>query len=238
MNYLVTGATSGVGKRCATRLLDSGNNCTLLARNKEELKKFEIKYGDSVKCICVDLGDLHSIESAILDNISVPYDGFIHCAGVAPLSSVTENMIDDVEHTYKVNVLSFAEVMRCLCASSNIGEGASVVSISSVAAHRGSNRQSVYSGTKAALEAASRSMAKELLPQGIRVNTVVCGAIDTEMLDKLRLESPNLDDRLKTYYPLGVIPIDEVCSMIEYLLSDSAKHITGASMNIDSGYLL
>ena len=128
--------------------------------------------------------------------------------------------------------------MRLLVQDGVCNDGASVVVMSLVVAHRGSNRQAIYSGTKAALEGTVRCMARELINRRIRVNSVISGTVETKMLQKLREESPNLDEKIKQHSPLGIVPIDKVCDVIEYLISDSASHITGASVPIDAGYLL
>ena len=125
--------------------------------------------------------------------------------------------------------------MRCFVQEGICCDGASVVVMSSVVAHRGSNRQAIYSGTKAALEGTVRCMARELLERKIRVNSVISGTVETEMLQSLRKNSPKLDEKIKQHHPLGIVPVDEVCKVIEYLLSESASHITGASLPVDSG---
>lgn len=238
MRYIITGASSGIGKRCAERLLEKGNQCVLIARSKEKLDEICKRY-DKAYAIIADLSDISAIE-AIFKNVSnlFPFNGLIHCAGVAPLNRTDENHIEVVRNAYNTNVFSFIELMRLFVGTGVCEDGASVVIMSSVVAQRGSNRQAIYSGTKAALDATARCMAKELVNRKIRVNTITSGTVETEMLQKLRMESPNLDEKIKIHSPLGIVPVDEVCDMIEYLLSDKSSHVTGASMPLDSGYLL
>ena len=238
MRYLITGASSGIGKCCAERLLSKGNECLLLARSGEKLSEIKESFEQAYSEFA-DLTDLRSIESVFDRNSNLfPFDGMIHCAGVAPLKRIDENDINTVQNTYMVNVLSFVELMRCFVKDGVCKDGSSVVVMSSVVAHRGSNRQAVYSGTKAALEATIRCMAKELLPRRIRLNAIVSATVDTAMLQKLRTESLDLDEKIKQHSPLGIVPIDEVCDLIEYLLSESSMHMTGASVPIDAGYFL
>ena len=238
MRYLITGASSGIGKHCAERLLRKGNECLLLARSGDKLSEIKEFY-EHAHVEHVDLTDLNAVESVFDRNCQIfPFDGLIHCAGVAPLKRTDENDIDTVKNAYTVNVFSFIELMRCFVQEGVCKDGSSVVAMSSVVAHRGSNRQAVYAGTKAALEATIRCMAKELLPRRIRINAVVSATVDTAMLQKLRTESPDLDEKIKQHSPLGIVPIDEVCDVIEYLLSDSSNHLTGASVPIDAGFFL
>ena len=239
--YLVTGASSGIGKGVVEALLAKGHRCALVARNEGVLQSIVERYPDRAAICAMDLRDVEKISDMFLDmeqNGFLPLDGFIHCAGVAPLMRVDENEVSAVQDAYAVNVFSFLEIMKNIVKENRYNDGMSVVAMSSVAAHRGTNRQSVYSGTKAALEASIRCMAKELLPRGIRVNGIVSGAVETEMLQRLKEQSPGFNERIKTYYPLGSIPITDICEMVEYLLSDAASRITGASMQVDAGYLL
>lgn len=239
-NYLLTGASGGIGRVIAEKLLTQGDCCVLIGRNEERLSSLTEKYPNAVACIA-DLREperVADIFSILKEKQGIPLDGFIHCAGVAPLMRIEECSMDVVRETYAVNLFSFLEIMKHFVEEGNYGNGAAVVAISSVTAWRGSNRQAVYAGTKAALEATIRCMARELLPRKIRVNAVVSGVVETEMLCKLREKRPGLDERLKTTTPLGVIPPEEVWKAVEYLLSDAAAHITGTSMAVDSGFLL
>ena len=239
LKYIITGASSGIGKRCAERLLEKGNECLLLARSENKLQEIKNGFSEKATIRSIDLSKIELIEE-LFDEVKemFPFDGMVHCAGIAPLKRVDENDIVTLRQTYEINVFSFVELMRCFVKEGVCNDGASVVVMSSVAAHRGSNRQVIYSGSKAALEGSVRCMARELIGRKIRVNSVVSGAVETELLQQLRLESANLDERMKRYYPLGIIPIEKVCAMIEYLLSDTASHITGNSLPIDAGYLL
>lgn len=238
MKYIVTGASSGIGKRCAERLLEKGNECLLLARSKEVLQGLQSKYPQA-QYKEIDLSDLEQIARLFADNQHMyPFDGMIHCAEIAPLNQTDENDYKVLRHAYEANVFSFIELMRNFVQSGVCKDGASVVVMSSVVAYRGSNRQSKYSGTKAALEATVRCMARELIRRKIRVNSVNCGTVEAEMLQKLRVESPDLDEKIKRHSPLGIIPVDDICEVLEYLLSDKTLHITGASIPVDLGYFL
>lgn len=110
------------------------------------------------------------------------------------------------------------------------------MAMSSIAAQYASWRQTVYAGSKAALEESVRCIAKELLSSGIRVNCVAAGAVETEMLQKLETQSTSLREKLEKVYPLGVIEPDCISEMIAYLLSDSARYITGSIIRVDSGF--
>lgn len=239
--YILTGATSGIGKVCVEKLLEKGHECFVVGRNQSIMDTFKDKYPDTVKTFNVDLSDYNSIDSFISRiKPDVVLNGFIHCAGVAPLKKIEENEPTVVLQTYMVNTFSFIEIIRLLFDNNILKNDASIVAISSVAAHRGSNRQAIYSGTKAALEATIRCMAKEFISKKtkIRINSIVSGTVETGMLKDLRQNSPGIDEKLAVTYPLGIISPENIYNMVEYLLSDAAINITGASMQLDSGFLL
>ncbi len=239
--YLITGATSGIGKVCAQQLLQKGYECYILGRNQNVLNEISAKYTETATPITVDLTDYENIKK-FTDKINpnIVFDGFIHCAGIAPLKKIEENEPEIVLQTYMVNTFSFIDIIRLLFNKNHLKNDASIVAISSVIAHRGSNRQTIYSGTKAALEATIRCMAKEFISKKtrIRVNSIVSGIVETDMLKKLREKSPGLDEKLMVSSPLGIIEPERVSKMIEYLLSENSINITGASMQLDSGFLL
>ena len=108
--------------------------------------------------------------------------------------------------------------------------------MSSVTANKGSNRQSLYAATKAAIQEVCKYYDENYV--GVRFNAIVSGAVETELLEQLKIESPGLEERMKTYYPLGIISMNKICDLIEFLLSDESKWFSGIAFPIDSGYLL
>lgn len=238
--YLITGASGGIGKELAEQLLSAGERCVLIARNTEDLWKLKERWMERTVVYSKDLRerDMSDIFAELKKDGFLPLDGLIHCAGVAPLMRIEETDDQLLEETYAINVFSFVRLMKQFACSGVYQKGASVVIMSSVTAQRGSNRQAVYAGSKGAVEATVRCLAKELLQRQIRVNAITSGVIETPMLQRLRIESVHLDESIKSTYPLGIIPVEEVCDAIRFLLSDSAAHITGTSFSVDSGYLL
>ena len=236
---LITGATSGLGKNLTEYLLQTAKyNPIIVARNVDKLKGISENY--SVKYIKYDVNDIYNIASIYerLDEEKIQLDGLVHCAGVSPLMLVKENDTRKMVETFNINFFSFVELVKGFVNNSS-GEGLkSIVGVSSVAAKIASYRQSVYGASKAALEEATRCMAKEFLQLGIRVNTIVPGVINTEMLKNLQDESAGLKDKLETLYPLGIADPIYFSRMIEYLLSEESKYITGRCIEMDSGFFI
>src|SRR5262249_49173324 len=153
-------------------------------------------------------------------------DILVNNAGVyefAPLSEVTP------EHFHKlfnVNVLGL--ILASQEAVKHLGAGGSVINISSVAATLTPPTASVYSATKAAVDAVTRSLAKELGPKRIRVNAINPGMIETEGFHEAGLADSDLRRQVETQTPLGRIgqPRD-IAPAVVFLASDDASWITG-----------
>jgi len=231
--YLITGASSGIGKTCTENLLEQGNDVIAVSRSvpsitNERLVHFECDLslpGSGIKLV-----------EKLKDRKLLPIDGVVHCAGVAPLLKISENELEKVEGAYEVNLFSFIDIMDTLKNRGGYCKGTKIVVLSSVVSSRGSNRQSLYAGTKAALEEVVRCYAESI--EDVRINAIVSGAVRTDMLQKLEAESPGLEDRMKKYYPLGVIDVEKIWEAVEFLLSDKSDIINGVCFPYDSGYLL
>jgi NAD(P)-dependent dehydrogenase (short-subunit alcohol dehydrogenase family) len=116
--------------------------------------------------------------------------------------------------------------------------GASIVLLSSVAAHRGYPAKSAYCASKAALEGFCRSLAVELARDRVRINCVAPGMVRSEMLDQARETLPEGQlDVIQAQHPLGLgTPVD-VAGAIAFLLADTGKWITGTTFVVDGGCL-
>jgi NAD(P)-dependent dehydrogenase (short-subunit alcohol dehydrogenase family) len=96
---------------------------------------------------------------------------------------------------------------------------------------------STYSATKGALVALTKSVALELAPERVRVNSVAPGVVETEMSGALREKlTPEQFERIETMHPLGIGAADDAAMAIAFLLSDAAKWITGTTLVVDGGY--
>ena len=114
--YIVTGASSGIGKACVKRLLEKGNQVILIARN-EKAMQITANGNENALVLKADLSKCGCGESVIekLENSKLlPIDGLIHCAGIAPLKKVEENTRDVVCETFETNVFSFIDIIEAL----------------------------------------------------------------------------------------------------------------------------
>ena len=120
-------------------------------------------------------------------------------------------------------------------------DGGSIVAISSASATNvhGRSAKVSYSSARAALECTARCLSSELSERKIRVNTVQSGLVETEM-SRDYLDTNSESEIIKEYGTrqfLGFIPPEEIANVFAFLLSDAARHITGANILVDGGYL-
>jgi len=115
--------------------------------------------------------------------------------------------------------------------------GGSIVNVSSIAGHIGLAQASIYVATKHAVEGLTKAIAVEFAKQGIRVNAVAPGAIDTEMVDRFAGKEGDVRNWLISQHPVGRLgSAEEIAAAVLYLTSDAAKFTTGTILAVDGGW--
>ncbi|MFY8165509.1 MAG: SDR family oxidoreductase, partial [Sediminibacterium sp.] len=185
-NIIITGASSGIGRQCAITASQLGARVVLEARNKEKLQEtLGLMDPKEAHIICVsDLMDFEATEIAIQEVMLVvgKMHGIIHAAGISttlPLRSISATKMDAY---FKTNVYGSIQLSRILTKPAYLTEqGASIIFVTSVMGVVGEVGKTIYSLTKGALIAGSKSMALELAPNKIRVNCISPGVVVTTM---------------------------------------------------------
>jgi 3-oxoacyl-[acyl-carrier protein] reductase len=236
-NVLVTGGSRGIGLAIARKLATTGYRVIAVARREsEELRKTagELPPGHLAFRAC-DLGEIDAIPAfvkAVRDEFGAIY-GLVNNAGVSAEGLLATMRNSDIEALVRLNVLSPAiltkYIVRHMMAD---GEGR-IVNISSIIASTGYNGLSVYGATKAAAAGFTRSLAREVGKIGITVNAIAPGFITTEMTQSL---SDDARQRIAGRSALRRLPeADDVANMVDYLLGDGGRNITGAVLTVDAG---
>jgi NAD(P)-dependent dehydrogenase (short-subunit alcohol dehydrogenase family) len=236
---LVTGGTSGIGKVTAIAFANAGAKVVLTGRREKEGAEVvaEIKKtGGTASFVRADVSkDADTVKA--IDFVVATYgrlDVAFNNAGVemlGPLDQVTE---EQYRSTFDINVWGVLNSMKYEIPAMVKGGGGAIVNTSSIAGHIGLAQASIYVATKHAVEGLTKAAAVEFAKQGIRVNAVAPGTIDTEMVARFPKEA---QEWLKSQHPVGRFGTSEdIAAAVLYLASDSAKFTTGAILAVDGGW--
>lgn len=210
---IITGGTEGIGSAVA-RKFEESREWKVVVTGREDL---DVTNSESVKSFFSKFDQI---------------DCLVNCAGIFGNKTLFEY---DLESMNKVMAVNEVGTYLCTQAAIKIMTTGSIVNISSVAGQVGSGSDPIYAATKGAILAFSKSMAKALAPK-IRVNCVAPGVTDTGLLDARKWTDIAFD---VDQTPLGKMadPRD-IANAIYFLTSDQAKHITGATIDVNGGVLM
>ena len=241
---LVTGANRGIGQACAVRLAQDGALVAVNHRQKGDPSKtlaLIAEAGGKGFPVVADMRDPAQV-TAMVEEVAKKggrLDYVVSNAAVNPLMKWDETTIDDYNQLQEINLRGTWVV--CQSAAKQMikeGHGGAMVTISSISALISGKEQTAYCATKAGILMMSKALAQVLAPNGIRVNSVLPGAILTDM--SAELLDPECEAR--KYYderiPLGRIGDPaEIASAVAFLLSDDASYITSAELLVDGGFI-
>ena len=232
-NYLITGASSGIGKQIVLDLADSGANILAIARREDELKKLQSEYPEKISIISCDVCDKETVKSSVESFINDKgfLNGFVHAAGIYNFSPINIFDKNEFQKMMDVNFWAGIDIIQFISKKKYSANEASFVMFSSVSALKGEKGALVYSASKAAVSTAVKSLAKELCARKIRVNTIMPGPVATPMTQVEGIE--NLLERI----PFGIGNVSDISYPVLFLLSDGAKWITGTDFIVDGGYI-
>lgn len=235
--FIVTGASSGIGKSTALVLIAEGAKVVALARSEDKLQtiKFQCKNPDFFYIEKCDLTEHLEDMPLFMKDLKEKYGkftGLAYCAGNILLKPANNTEYLEALNLFNINyfvpymmIKSFMDKRICIAGK------ASAVAVASAESFLREKGLSIYSGTKAALQASLSTIAKEVASRGMRVNTVSPSDIKTPMT--MNEEMQNLRQGRENLYPLGYGEPEDVANMIVYLLSEKSKWITGHDYIVD-----
>lgn len=228
---LITGASSGIGLITAQYLNSQGYSLVLVARSYDRLHQLERDLtGENLVC-AADLCDLKNIGNIFesCKQKGIKLDGMVHCAGIGHNVPVRGNIIEDMQNTMTTNYFSFVELVKHFCGRKYSNEGASIVAISSISPLTCYPGACNYAASKSAINASVKVMSKEYMKRKIRVNAILPGYVNTPL-------GPSEDDpAYLAQQPLGIIKAEYISYMVEFLLSEKSRFITGTLIPISGG---
>jgi NAD(P)-dependent dehydrogenase (short-subunit alcohol dehydrogenase family) len=237
-NFIITGASSGLGKEVSLSLDSLGANLVLLGRNKTSLLRTKNLMKNNHKYIVCDFSKLNDTKKKIKEMFKdKKFHGLIHGAGnymLSPLQLISEKEIADSVNT---NLISPLLITKEFCKRNNYNNNASIIFVSSIAGIIGSSSLSIYSMTKSGQIGLARSLAVEMASKKIRVNSISPGLINSRISEVLRSNiSSDSFENIKKKHLLGIGKYSDIVSSLLFLLSDKSNWITGSNMIVDGGY--
>ncbi|MEO1034908.1 MAG: SDR family oxidoreductase [Pseudomonadota bacterium] len=239
--YLVTGGTTGIGAATVAHLANAGANVIATGRSPETLEAAKESAPANVEFLISDAGDTDAI-GKLAEHLQATYgkiDGAFLNAGIAPFAPLEGWTEDQFDKLFAINVKGPFFLAQKLIPLLN--EGGSLVFNTSMVHESGMGAAAAYGGTKGALRSIVRSLSVELAEQGIRVNAVAPGPIQTPIYGKTGMDKAELDGfaaQLASRVPLKRFGSGEdIAQATAFLLSGGAGFITGEELVVDGGLL-
>ena len=222
---VVTGGGSGIGRAVARRLAAGGADVVIANRSESrEVGRF----------VRTDVADESSVR-ALFEAVGPEVHILVNCAGVLASTERTPDIaLEDWEKAFAVNARG--TFLCCKHALPRMPRGAAIVNVASVAGMVGVPNRAAYSAAKGAVIAFTRALAIDHVADGVRVNCVCPGTIDTPWIDRVVDELGESRDALVARQPLGRLGTpEEVAEAVAYLASDRAGFATGSQLVVDGG---
>ena len=235
-NILVTGGSRGIGLAIGKRLAGAGYNVIAAARRESDELKAAIAGSEGRlhfrACDLAVIDAIPAFAKLVREEFGAIY-GLVNNAGLGTEGLLATMHNSEIEALVQLNVLS-PIILTKYVARQMMADGAGrIINISSIIATTGYNGLSVYGATKAAATGFTRSLAREVGKLGITVNAIAPGFIDTELTHNLSDEGRK---RIAGRSALRRLPdTDDVARMVEYLLGDGGRNVTGTVFTIDAG---
>lgn len=236
---VITGGASGIGLATATALAEAGRPVALWDINEagaiDAAATLAARCGVPALGLRVDLSDPQAIApAAMATRATLPnVGGLVHAAGTAPTTHIDGVTPELWDAGLALHARALVQLVQAFRADLTAQAGGAVVAVASVNAHFGNGMIPIYTAAKGAVVSLVRALADELGRDGVRVNAISPGMIDTPILGEMR------DGMLATFGPRIMLgrfgaPV-EIARVIRFLLSDDASYVTAANLVVDGG---
>ncbi len=236
---VITGGNSGIGLAIAKLFSEEGADLVLFGRNEASLNNAASEIGNRTITVQGDVTNLSDLDN-LFDEVKSKHgkiDTLVVNAGggkFIPIENVDEEHFDEISNTnFKGAYFTVQKALPLL------KEGSTIILISSIANVKGIAGMTVYSATKAAVRSLARTLAAELAPRGIRVNSLSPGPIDTPIFNRLGIPEGDVDKTKEQF--TSMVPLQrmgdasEMASVALFLATNDSSYVTGADIAADGG---
>ena len=228
---LVTGAGSGIGEAVARGLHAEGAEVVLADLRAEAVEAIAAELGERATPVTLDVRDEEAVRRVVGD-----LDVLANVAGIGSTTTAPETPLDTWEDVFAVNARGTFLCCKHAIPSMIARGGGSIVNMGSVAGLVGLRNRAAYCASKGAVIALTRALAIDHVADGVRVNAVCPGTVDSPWVRRLVDEIGESLDALRARHPMGRLgEPDEIAAAVLYLASDDAAFVTGTAFAIDGG---
>lgn len=237
---VVTGASKGIGRAVAKEFANNGYN-VVICYNKSvsDAQQLLNEISQTTRAIAVkvdvsnedDVKNMVEITKKTFGNIDV----LVNCAGVSDTRLLIDSTKEDYDFVFDTNMRGTYNTCKLVGREMLSNQSGKIINISSIWGLRGGSCESVYSASKGAIIAFTKALAKELGPNGINVNVVAPGFIQTDMTKNVTEE---IKQEIMESSALGRLGTPEdVAGVVSFLASEKSEFITGQVISVDGGWL-
>ena len=225
-NYLIIGASSGIGKKLSEQLIDAGHHVygtyfqNAIDSDHPNLKLYPLNVLD---------------QNYALDFLPEILDGLVYCPGSINLKPFERIKSDDFINDYQLQVIGALKMIQSVISKLKLSDNASVILFSTTAVQMGLSFHTQVAASKGAIEGLTKALAAEYVPK-IRVNCIAPSLTDTPLAQSL-LNTDQKREANAQRHPLKRIgAAEDIANMAEFLLSSKSSWITGQIMHVDGGF--
>ncbi|MEM7343030.1 MAG: SDR family NAD(P)-dependent oxidoreductase [Chloroflexota bacterium] len=241
-SILITGSASGMGAATARRFAALGGQVTIVDRNASLAEQMAQEIGAATPVVG-DIRDSDFCEQAITTAIERhgQLDVLVNAAGIIVRADVLGTSNEDWQRMFDVNVSGMFYLCRAAIRAMKPRKKGAIINFGSIWGDVGGTGHLAYCVSKGAVHQLTRALALDHAREGIRVNAVCPGEVDTPMLRGGGREAPMTDEALQAMadatIPMGrLAQPEEIAAVVVFLASDQASYMTGATVPVDAGY--
>ncbi|CAM2066852.1 SDR family oxidoreductase [Sulfidibacter corallicola] len=244
-HVLISGGSSGIGLALARLLVAEGVQVHLVGRDERRLEHACAALGDAAHAYVADMSlesDIERLIAEVSARCDGTLDGLVVNAAKYGFINLSKMSSCELDQYFRTNAIGPVLLVNGCLGMLKKGTGKSIVMVSSTLATRPIAGTGAYAATKAALNSLAKSYALELAEDGIRVNAVLPGVVNTPIHEPQTPNDPPREEKmaqLGPMHPIGRVgEAEEVASMIHFLLSDRTGWVTGSLFYVDGGISL